>query len=152
MTCCRPLDPFAASAVGGVDCGPSTTRAGFDVDSLVTSAGPVTALPRCDGRACHDGLFPLFLPPEFFNFCGRGARWAPRPGVSMSVVCRAVPSRFPPAGDAARAFPVDPRRFFGRFSLSAGGPEMRFDPWGTSGGGVDGAVRSGDPDFLWVSR
>jgi hypothetical protein len=24
MTGCRPLDPFAASAVGGVDCGPST--------------------------------------------------------------------------------------------------------------------------------
>jgi hypothetical protein len=43
----------------------------------VTSAGPVTALPRCDGRACHDGLFPLFLPPEFFNFCGRGGPAGP---------------------------------------------------------------------------
>jgi hypothetical protein len=152
MTGCRPLDPFAASEVGGLDRGPSTTRAGFDVDSLVTSAGPVTALPRCDGRACNDGLFPLFLRPKVFNFCGRGARPGPRPVVSMSAVCRAVPSRFPSSGDAASPFAVDPRRFLGRFSLSAGGPEMRFDPWGTSGGGVDGAVRSGDPDFLWVSR
>jgi hypothetical protein len=93
-----------------------------------------------------------FCGPNFGIFAGGGPGRAPRPGVSMSVVCRAVPSRFPSAGDAARPFPVDPRRFFGRFSLSAGGPEMRFDPWGTSGGGVDGAVRSGDPDFLSVSR
>jgi hypothetical protein len=63
MTGCRPLDPFAASAVGGVDRGPSTKRAGFACDSLLTSAGPVTALPSCGGRACNDGLFPLFLRP-----------------------------------------------------------------------------------------
>jgi hypothetical protein len=61
MTGYRPLDPFAASEVGGVDLGPSTTRARFDVDSLVTLAGPVTALPNCGGRASNDGLFPLCL-------------------------------------------------------------------------------------------
>jgi hypothetical protein len=151
MTGCRPLDPFSASVVGGVDRGPSATHLlGWmsALRSLSPAVGPPAPIASCGGRACNDGLFPLFLRPEFFNFCGRGAR----PGVSMSVVSRAVPSRIPSAGDAARAFPVDPRRFFGRFSLSAGGSEMRFDPWGTSGGGVDGAVRSGDPDFLWVSR
>jgi hypothetical protein len=151
MTGCRPLDPFAASVLGGVDRGPSTTHPVFDVDSLVTSAGSVTALPNCGGRACNDGLLPLSLRPKILNFRGRGARPGPPPRRFDVGRLPRRPFAIPARGRRRARFPRRSAAIFRPIFAFCGGSEMRFDPWATSGGGVDGVVRSGDPDFLWVS-
>jgi hypothetical protein len=79
---CRPLDPFAASAVGGVDRAPSATQLlGWlsALRSLSPAVGPLAPIARCGGRASNYGLLTLFLRPEILNFCGRGAPPGPPP-------------------------------------------------------------------------
>jgi hypothetical protein len=129
-TGCRPLDPFTASVVGGVDRGPSTKRAGFDVDSLVTSAGVVTALPRCDGRACNDGLFPLFLPHKFLNFCGRGARPGPPPRCFDVGRLPRRPFAIPVCGRRREPFLRRSAAIFRPIFAFCGGPGNAFRPLG----------------------
>jgi hypothetical protein len=82
MAGCRPLDPFAASAVGGVDRGSSATHLLGWLSALLSlspAVGPPALIASCGGRACNDGLLTLFLRLEIFNFCGRGARPGPPP-------------------------------------------------------------------------
>jgi hypothetical protein len=66
MTGCRPLDPFAASAVGGVDRAPSATHLlGWlsALRSLSPAVGTLAPIASCGGRVGNDGLLPLFLRP-----------------------------------------------------------------------------------------
>jgi hypothetical protein len=65
-TGCRPLDPFAASAVRGVDRGPSATHLlGWlsALRSLSPAVGPPAPIASCGGRVGNDGLLPLCLRP-----------------------------------------------------------------------------------------
>jgi hypothetical protein len=66
MTSCRPLDPFAASAVGRVDRGPSATHLLGWLSALrwlSPAVGTLAPIASCGGRVGNDGLLPLFLRP-----------------------------------------------------------------------------------------
>jgi hypothetical protein len=66
MTGRRPLDPFAAFVVGGVDRGPSATHLlGWQSvpRSLSSAVGTPAPIASCGGRAGNYGLLPLFLRP-----------------------------------------------------------------------------------------
>jgi hypothetical protein len=82
ITGCRPLDPFSATAVGGVDRGLSATHVrGFlrAYRWLSPAVGPLAPIASCGGRVGNDALLPVIMRPKILNFCGRGARWGPPP-------------------------------------------------------------------------
>jgi hypothetical protein len=94
MTGCRPLDPFSASAVGGVDRGPSATHVRGFLRAprwLSPAVGPPAPIASCGGRACNDGLLPLFVRPKNFEFLRAGGP-ARAPAPSLRCLPFAAPS------------------------------------------------------------
>jgi hypothetical protein len=133
MTGCRPLDPFAASVVGGVDRGPSATHLlGWlsALRSLSPAVGTPAPIASCGGRACNDGLLPLFLRPEILNFCGRGARPGPPPRRFDVGRLPRRPFAIPVRGRRRARFPRRSAAIFRPIFAFCGGPGNAFRPLG----------------------